>query len=199
MKLQGIMDNIRYWYMADTHKGGYFVPFWGQFFCHEGFNSSNGLRHQHTGCACLSQQGSVIELTLLQNFLVRSLTFCRDRQASPYCIFILRRISIGLITSLLRKRTTVRCSSLAQVSGWITIFTLLLSHPVPSKHHENRHLYVTLKTNFTTLWELNNSRISLSRRIAADIFSTAVKPGASDRMCSNTPVARSHRFCLWLG
>jgi hypothetical protein len=59
---------------------------------------------------------SVTELMPLMNFLVHSYTYCSDRHASSYWTFIRRWISMGFTRSLLKKRTTERCSSLMHVS-----------------------------------------------------------------------------------
>ena len=49
---------------------------------------------------------SVTELMPFMNFLVHSYTFCSDRHASPYWTFLHRRISMGFIPLLLKKRMT---------------------------------------------------------------------------------------------
>ena len=63
--------------------------------------------------------------TPLLNFLSQSFTCCNDNHASPYCIFILRWISVGFTSSLPKKRMTERCSSLVHASKGAAFLELL--------------------------------------------------------------------------
>ena len=68
-------------------------------------------------CAWPGRGESVTEITVFVNFLVHLHTCCSDRHASPYWTFIHRWISMCFTLSLLKKRTTVRCSSLVHVEA----------------------------------------------------------------------------------
>ena len=76
------------------------------------------------------QEASVTEVTPFMNFLLHSYTCCSDRRASPYWTFIRRWISVGFISSLLKKRMTECCSSLVRIANGAAIFTLLLHHNI---------------------------------------------------------------------
>ena len=108
----------------------YFIHCYAAIFLHGGFNCYNSLWCQYSVCLTRSRRG----LMLFMNFLVHPYTCCSDRLASPYWTFIHRWISMGFTPSLLKKRMTQSCSSLAPAASGAAIFTLLLRRRVAFLH-----------------------------------------------------------------
>jgi len=127
---------------------GYFIHCYAAIFLHDGFNCCNGL-----WCAWPGRGDSITELMLLMNFLVHSYTCCSDRHASPYWTFIRRWTLMGFTPSLLKKRTTERCSSL--VHGRQLYPTTAPSCCIPASYC---HLSPTLQTMSITVVSLQENR-----------------------------------------
>lgn len=115
-------------------------------------------------CAWPGRGEPVTGLTHFWNFILHSYTCCSDRYASPHCTFILRRISMGLVTTI-QKKTTPKlitdCCSLVHVTSGAPIFKLL------------PHLCVILQLCAATCRPIFRSCLSplpTSRRIAVSKF-----------------------------